>query len=115
MQLIQQFKAIFDESGLPLYLRPYRILVTTASSGLIETLFDAVSLHQLKQFYQQEVPTACCWFGGSRYTNHVRDCTRRIPHSRTTSANITEIPNHRAYVLERDREMPLTHSLSFAR
>lgn len=80
MQLIQQFKAIFDESGLPLYLRPYRILVTTASSGLIETLFDAVSLHQLKQFYQQEVPplypTACCWFGGSRYTNHVRDRTR---------------------------------------
>lgn len=32
-QLVRQFKAIFDEARLPLWLRPYEILVTGSSSG----------------------------------------------------------------------------------
>lgn len=32
-QLVQQFKAIFDEARLPLWLRPYEILVTGSNSG----------------------------------------------------------------------------------
>lgn len=33
-QLVRQFKAIFDEARLPLWLRPYEILVTGSSSGM---------------------------------------------------------------------------------
>ena len=54
MQLIIQFKKIFDNANLSLYLRPYRILVNSLSSGLIETITDCISLHQLKKFYLPE-------------------------------------------------------------
>ncbi|KYF38434.1 putative phosphatidylinositol 4-kinase, partial [Toxoplasma gondii ARI] len=33
-QLVRQFKAIFDEARLPLWLRPYEILVTGSNSGM---------------------------------------------------------------------------------
>ncbi|MDP2439229.1 MAG: phosphatidylinositol 4-kinase [archaeon] len=49
IQLIKQFHNIFQDAGLPLYLKPYHILVTSGHSGLIEVLTDAVSLHQLKK------------------------------------------------------------------
>lgn len=52
MQLIKQFKTIFDEANLPLYVRPYNILVNSTSSGLIEVVQDAISIHQLKKYYQ---------------------------------------------------------------
>jgi phosphatidylinositol 4-kinase len=54
MQLITQFKKIFKDAGLPLFLRPYRILVNSTDSGLIETVTDAISIHQLKRFYTPE-------------------------------------------------------------
>lgn len=49
IQLIKQFHNIFQDAGLPLYLKPYHILVTSGHSGLIEVLRDAVSIHQLKK------------------------------------------------------------------
>ena len=54
MQLIYQFKRIFEEAELPIFLLPYRILVNSPSSGLIETITNAISLHQLKKFYLPE-------------------------------------------------------------
>lgn len=54
MQLIHQFKKIFDEANLPIFLLPYRILVNSPSSGLIETITNAISIHQLKKFYVPE-------------------------------------------------------------
>ena len=54
MQLINQFKRIFDEASIPIYLLPYRILINSPSSGLIETITNAISLHQLKKFYMPE-------------------------------------------------------------
>jgi len=45
IQLITQFQKIFQKAKLPLYLRPYHILVTSSTSGLIETgLFTPVFL-----------------------------------------------------------------------
>lgn len=54
MQLIDQFRRIFDDAGLTLFLKPYKILVNSASSGLIETLTDTVSIHQLKNWYSAD-------------------------------------------------------------
>ncbi|GLE08661.1 hypothetical protein PINS_up019976 [Pythium insidiosum] len=49
MQLISKFQDIFHESNLPLWLRPYRIVSTGRSTGLIETITDAPSLDSLKK------------------------------------------------------------------
>jgi len=49
VQLITQFQKVFQQANLPLFLRPYHILVTSSTSGLIEVLSDAISLHQLKK------------------------------------------------------------------
>jgi len=37
-----------QESQLPLYLRPYEVLVTSNRTALIEMVPDTLSLHQLK-------------------------------------------------------------------
>ncbi|KAJ0407683.1 hypothetical protein ATCC90586_001865 [Pythium insidiosum] len=49
MQLISYFQHIFALEGLPLWLHPYRILSTGASTGLIEVVRNAVSLDGLKK------------------------------------------------------------------
>ncbi|KAG7392628.1 Phosphatidylinositol 4-kinase beta [Phytophthora pseudosyringae] len=49
MQLITTFQNIFRQSGLPLWLRPYRIVSTGRTSGLLETITDAQSLDGLKK------------------------------------------------------------------
>eukprot|EP01053_Blabericola_migrator_P001069 Blabericola_migrator_1__1068@NODE_1271_length_4925_cov_147_174969_g694_i1_p1_GENE_NODE_1271_length_4925_cov_147_174969_g694_i1NODE_1271_length_4925_cov_147_174969_g694_i1_p1_ORF_typecomplete_len946_score156_24PI3_PI4_kinase/PF00454_27/3_5e41_NODE_1271_length_4925_cov_147_174969_g694_i120874567 len=48
-QLVLQFKAIFDEAKLPLYLRPYEILVTGAHSGIMEFINDTQSIDAIKK------------------------------------------------------------------
>ncbi|CRG97874.1 phosphatidylinositol 4-kinase, putative [Plasmodium gallinaceum] len=48
-QLIRQFKIIFDNAGLPLWLRPYEILVTGSNSGIIEYVNDTCSVDSLKR------------------------------------------------------------------
>jgi phosphatidylinositol 4-kinase len=48
-QLVQQFKYIFDEACLPLWLRPYEVLITGADTGLIECVPDSVSVDTLKK------------------------------------------------------------------
>lgn len=47
-QLVSQFKLIFEEARLPLHVRPFRVVVTGADSGLIEVVPDSVSIHGLK-------------------------------------------------------------------
>jgi hypothetical protein len=48
-QLLTQFKRIWSDAGLPLWIKPYEILVTSSVSGLIETIPNAISLHNLKK------------------------------------------------------------------
>lgn len=49
LQLIQKFIEIFKAAKLPLWLRSYRIIATSSSTGLIETLANAISLDGLKK------------------------------------------------------------------
>ncbi|KAF6170481.1 hypothetical protein GIB67_031889 [Kingdonia uniflora] len=39
---------IFQEAGLPLWLRPYEVLVTSSYTALIETIPDTASIHSIK-------------------------------------------------------------------
>ncbi|CAH0518687.1 unnamed protein product [Peronospora belbahrii] len=48
-QLIAQCDRIFREYSLPLLLRPYNVIATSAKTGLIEAVPDTVSLDSLKR------------------------------------------------------------------
>ena len=47
-QLIHAFAHIFSECSLPLYLRPYEVLVTSSRTALIEVVPDSLSIHTIK-------------------------------------------------------------------
>ncbi|KAA1471153.1 kinase-like protein [Dentipellis sp. KUC8613] len=49
VQLIQEFKRIFQEENCQCWVRYFRILITGGSSGLVETITDAVSIHSIKK------------------------------------------------------------------
>lgn len=49
MQLISYFQHIFRAEGLRLWLHPYRILSTGASTGLLEVVRNAISLDGIKK------------------------------------------------------------------
>jgi phosphatidylinositol 4-kinase len=51
VQLISHFFDIFQEAGLPLWLRPYEVLVTSSYTALIETIPDTASIHSIKSRY----------------------------------------------------------------
>ncbi|CAG9460413.1 unnamed protein product [Pedinophyceae sp. YPF-701] len=48
VQLLRQFQDVFAEAGLPLWLRPYQVLVTSSHSALIEMVPDSLSVHTIK-------------------------------------------------------------------
>lgn len=47
-QLLQTFKNIWELEKIPLYIRPYKIIVWSAEGGLIEPILNTVSLSQIK-------------------------------------------------------------------
>ncbi|OIR58294.1 MAG: phosphatidylinositol 4-kinase [Amphiamblys sp. WSBS2006] len=47
LQLIAVFKEIFSAHGLPLYLYPYRVVSTSAGSGVIEVIPNSLSRDQI--------------------------------------------------------------------
>jgi phosphatidylinositol 4-kinase len=49
MQLIKRFDDIFKKAEIPLKLKPYEILITSPSSGLIEFLPNTISIDALKK------------------------------------------------------------------
>jgi hypothetical protein len=49
MQLIDLCKRIFDREQVPLYIKPYHVIVTDRDCGLMECLVDSTSLHSLKK------------------------------------------------------------------
>ncbi|XP_064935678.1 phosphatidylinositol 4-kinase beta 1-like isoform X1 [Musa acuminata AAA Group] len=48
VQLVSHFYDIYQEAGLPLWLRPYEVLVTSSYTALIETIPDTASIHSIK-------------------------------------------------------------------
>jgi len=49
LQLINQFHRILTAAKLPLYLRPYNILVLSPEACIMETITNSMSIHQLKK------------------------------------------------------------------
>eukprot|EP00923_Selenidium_pygospionis_P020638 GHVN01035614.1.p1 GENE.GHVN01035614.1~~GHVN01035614.1.p1 ORF type:complete len:1239 (+),score=126.50 GHVN01035614.1:5099-8815(+) len=56
-QLVKQFKAIFDGAKIPLWLRPYEILVTGDESGIIEFVPNTLSVDSLKRNFNPDCVT----------------------------------------------------------
>lgn len=54
MQLIRTFYSIFAEAGLPLWLRPYEVLVTSNLTALIEMVPNAPSIHNVKSSFASQ-------------------------------------------------------------
>ncbi|XP_058504753.1 phosphatidylinositol 4-kinase beta isoform X2 [Solea solea] len=48
-QVLQQLQSIWEQERVPLWIKPYKILVLSSDSGMIEPVVNAVSLHQVKK------------------------------------------------------------------
>ncbi|KAG8147017.1 putative Phosphatidylinositol 4-kinase beta-like protein [Naja naja] len=48
-QVLKQLQAIWEQERVPLWIKPYKILVISADSGMIEPVDNAVSIHQVKK------------------------------------------------------------------
>ncbi|GBF94502.1 phosphatidylinositol 4-kinase beta [Raphidocelis subcapitata] len=48
LQLIREFGVVWTEAGLPLWVRPFDVLVTSDDTALIELVPDALSIHTVK-------------------------------------------------------------------
>lgn len=49
MQLIDLVHDIWAAAGKPLYIRPYRVMSTSADTGIVECITDATSIDALKK------------------------------------------------------------------
>ncbi|KLO10668.1 hypothetical protein SCHPADRAFT_856337 [Schizopora paradoxa] len=49
VQMIREFEHIWRDAKCPAYVRPFQIVITGGSSGLVETITDAVSIHSIKK------------------------------------------------------------------
>jgi len=49
VQLIQEFEKIWKDESCSCWVRYFRILITGSTSGLVETITDAVSIHSIKK------------------------------------------------------------------
>ncbi|KAJ6596909.1 kinase-like protein [Mycena vulgaris] len=49
VQLIREFQSIWEEENCACWVRYFRIDITGATSGLVETITDAVSIHSIKK------------------------------------------------------------------
>lgn len=47
--MILQFYKIFSDAKLPVWLRPYDVVATNASSGIVEAIADTISIDSLKR------------------------------------------------------------------
>ncbi|XP_041876223.1 phosphatidylinositol 4-kinase beta isoform X2 [Corvus kubaryi] len=48
-QVLKQLQSIWEQERVPLWIKPYKILVISADSGMIEPVLSAVSIHQIKK------------------------------------------------------------------
>ncbi|XP_049902770.1 phosphatidylinositol 4-kinase beta isoform X2 [Epinephelus moara] len=81
-QVLEQLKSIWEQERVPLWIKPYKILVLSADSGMIEPVMNAVSLHQVKKqsqlslldYFLQEhgAPTTEAFLSAQR--NFVQSC-----------------------------------------
>ncbi|KAG5181288.1 kinase-like domain-containing protein [Tribonema minus] len=82
LQLIGLCKRIFQDAQLDLYLQPYLIISTGRSTGLMQTLTDAMSLDALKKRpgYVSLAQHFSASYGGAGSKQH-RSAQRNLAHS----------------------------------
>uniref|UniRef100_A0A8C5CXK0 Phosphatidylinositol 4-kinase beta n=1 Tax=Gadus morhua TaxID=8049 RepID=A0A8C5CXK0_GADMO len=51
-QVLQQLQCVWEMERVPLWIKPYKILVLSSDSGMIEPVVNAVSIHQVKKHSQ---------------------------------------------------------------
>ncbi|GBN87665.1 Phosphatidylinositol 4-kinase beta [Araneus ventricosus] len=81
-QLLATLQKIWEHERVPLWVRPYRILVTSEDSGMIEPILNTVSLHQIKkhskmsllQYFLQEFGGATSEAFLTTQRNFVQSC-----------------------------------------
>ncbi|KAJ7155948.1 kinase-like protein, partial [Mycena crocata] len=49
VQLIREFQSVWEEENCACWVRYFRIVITGATSALVETITDAVSIHSIKK------------------------------------------------------------------
>ncbi|KAG2229196.1 hypothetical protein INT48_003880, partial [Thamnidium elegans] len=49
IQLIREFQRIWEDTGVDVWVKYFRVLVTSDGSGLIETLRNTISIHSIKK------------------------------------------------------------------
>ncbi|KAI8921573.1 hypothetical protein BC831DRAFT_476559 [Entophlyctis helioformis] len=49
LQLISEMQRVWTEAAVPVWVYPFRMLITSEQSGLIETIRDAISVHSIKK------------------------------------------------------------------
>jgi phosphatidylinositol kinase/protein kinase (PI-3 family) len=79
MQLIRRFQEVFQEALIPLKLKPYEILITSSSSGLIEYLPNTISIDGLKKKLPPE--TNLNTFYRNFFKNSFEDAQRNFVES----------------------------------
>ncbi|CAK6981371.1 phosphatidylinositol 4-kinase beta-like [Scomber scombrus] len=48
-QVLRQLQSIWQQERVPLWIKPYKILVMSSDSGMIEPVLNAVSMHQVRK------------------------------------------------------------------
>uniref|UniRef100_A0A3B4A1V2 Phosphatidylinositol 4-kinase beta n=1 Tax=Periophthalmus magnuspinnatus TaxID=409849 RepID=A0A3B4A1V2_9GOBI len=48
-QVLKQLQSIWQQERVPLWIKPYKIVVMSSDSGMIEPVLNAVSLHQVRK------------------------------------------------------------------
>ncbi|XP_063755193.1 phosphatidylinositol 4-kinase beta-like isoform X2 [Eleginops maclovinus] len=54
-QVLRQLQSIWQQERVPLWIKPYKILVMSSDSGMIEPVLNAVSLHQVRKQSQMSL------------------------------------------------------------
>lgn len=52
-QMLVQLQKIWEQERVQLWLKPYRIMVMSQDSGMLEPILNAVSIHQVGMFHVQ--------------------------------------------------------------
>ncbi|CAF93846.1 unnamed protein product, partial [Tetraodon nigroviridis] len=79
-QVLRQLQSIWQQERVPLWIKPYKILVMSSDSGMIEPVLNAVSLHQvlsqlsLLDYFLQEHGAATSEAFLSAQRNFVQSC-----------------------------------------
>ncbi|XP_032824643.1 phosphatidylinositol 4-kinase beta-like isoform X2 [Petromyzon marinus] len=80
-QVLKQLQMIWEQERVPLWLKPYKILVTSADSGMIEPIVNAVSIHQVKKQSQLSLLEYFLQEHGSRTTEGFLTAQRNFVQS----------------------------------